>query len=59
LVLTEEKQNDIEIPDQDFSFGKLQLIQAIGDTRALEQLGRRVIRIHLRPGALENVIEQI
>lgn len=52
IVLTEEKTRDVEIPNQGITFGKLQLLQAIGDTRALEQMGRRVIRIHLQPKML-------
>jgi hypothetical protein len=52
IVLTEEKARDMEIPNQGITFGRLQLLQAIGDTRALEQMGRKVIRIHLQPKML-------
>jgi hypothetical protein len=34
-------------PDSSISFGVLKAAQAIGDRRALEQSGRRVIRFHL------------
>jgi glucose-6-phosphate isomerase len=38
---------DIEVPDQPFSFGRLQLAQALGDLQAIESRSRPVVRLHL------------
>ena len=59
IVLTEEKRDDLDIPGQDITFGSLQLTQAIGDARALEQTGRRVIRIHRRSATLEEIVQAV
>ena len=59
IVLTEEKARDLEIPNQGITFGRLQLLQAIGDTRALEQMERKVIRIHLKPNSIGELIAAI
>ena len=50
LIITTEHENDLEIPGEGMSFGTLQIAQAIGDMRALQQMNRPVIRIHLKNG---------
>ena len=50
LIITTEHENDLEIPGEAMSFGTLQIAQAIGDMRALQQMNRRVIRIHYKKG---------
>ena len=50
LIITTEHENDLEIPGEEMSFGTLQIAQAIGDMRALQQMNRRVIRIHINKG---------
>jgi len=64
LVITSAKKEDLAIPGAKYSFGQLQMAQALGD---LESLGRRVkpgLRIHLSKGAdagladLRKAIEQ-
>ncbi len=50
LVITIKHENDLEIPGEGMSFGTLQFAQAIGDIRALQQMNRHVIRIHLKKG---------
>jgi len=61
IQLTADDPRDAPIPDEPgqqasaISFGVLKAAQAIGDRRALEQRGRRVIRFHLGsdvPGGL-------
>jgi len=47
IILTREEKNMVEIPKEDFSFWHLQFAQAVGDFRALEAKGRKVIHIHL------------
>jgi hypothetical protein len=37
----------VAIPGQPFSFGKLQLAQALGDRQALSQRNRPLLHLHL------------
>jgi glucose-6-phosphate isomerase/transaldolase/glucose-6-phosphate isomerase len=47
LQLTAEHDKDVEIPGQEYTFGTLADAQALGDLQALQELGRRVVRIQL------------
>ena len=47
IILSAEPQSDIKIPGQDYSFGQLCNAQALGDFKALQDKGRRAIKIHL------------
>ena len=47
IILSAEPQTDIKIPGQDYSFGQLCNAQALGDFKALQDKGRRAIKIHL------------
>jgi glucose-6-phosphate isomerase len=49
---------DIEVPGQPFSFGRLQLAQAIGDSQAIESRHRPLVRLHLtdRAAGLDQLI---
>ncbi|MEK6629635.1 MAG: glucose-6-phosphate isomerase [Acidobacteriota bacterium] len=47
LVLTTDPVTDVAIPGQGFSFGTLELAQALGDVASLDAAGRRVLHIHL------------
>jgi glucose-6-phosphate isomerase len=47
LQLTGDNAFDIEVPGQPFSFGRLQLAQALGDLQAIESRQRPVVRLHL------------
>ncbi|NOX22181.1 MAG: hypothetical protein GXP36_03690 [Actinobacteria bacterium] len=44
---------DLPIPGQEFTFGELVTAQALADYAALEQRGRRVIRLRAEPAATE------
>jgi transaldolase/glucose-6-phosphate isomerase len=55
LVLTNDNEKDIDIPNEGMTFGTLLLAQAIGDMRALQQQNRRVLRIHFHGNAFVNV----
>jgi len=46
IVITSDCEKDFAIPGEGISFGNLIQAQAIGDIRALEHQGRRVLRIH-------------
>jgi glucose-6-phosphate isomerase len=52
LIITAERENDIDIPGEGMSFGTLQIAQTIGDMRALQQMNRHVIRLHFKKGKL-------
>lgn len=49
LQLIADDQQDLAIPGATYSFGVLKQAQAVGDFQALQQHGRRVIRLHLGP----------
>ena len=43
---------DVPIPGEPFTFGILELAQALGDMASLDQAGRRALHVHLpRPDA--------
>jgi transaldolase / glucose-6-phosphate isomerase len=47
LILTADAAKDVPIPGESYSFGTLELAQALGDFASLEATGRRVARLHL------------
>ncbi len=47
VLFTAEPKEDVAIPGERFSFGVLELAQALGDFESLEATGRRALRIHL------------
>jgi glucose-6-phosphate isomerase len=47
LQITGVPALDLDVPDQPFSFGRLQLAQALGDLQAIESRSRPVVRLHL------------
>ena len=51
IQITTDAENDIDIPTQGMSFGTLERAQALGDYAALDDAGRRVIRVHLTGAA--------
>ena len=56
IQITYEPGQDLDIPSQAITFGVLQRAQALGDLEALLSRGRRVIRVHLSGGRLEDLI---
>jgi len=58
ILLTADDLEDRSIPGEDYSFSMLKHAQAIGDLRALEARGRRVIRCHLK-GDLQRALEDL
>src|SRR5690606_13666356 len=48
LLLTAEAQEEHPIPGRPYGFATLQSAQALGDYQALQERGRRLIRIHLQ-----------
>jgi glucose-6-phosphate isomerase len=47
LQITGAHSTDLDVPGQPFTFGRLQLAQALGDLQALESRQRPVVRLHL------------
>ncbi|MGB2579713.1 glucose-6-phosphate isomerase [Elusimicrobium simillimum] len=47
IIFSADAANDIKIPGQNYSFGDLANAQALGDFKALDSKGRRVIKLHL------------
>jgi transaldolase/glucose-6-phosphate isomerase len=59
LQLLDEPAEDVGVPETDYTFGKLIQAQALGDFTALEQRGRRILRVQLgrdARGGLENLL---
>ena len=47
LQLIDEPAGDIDVPETDYSFGKLIAAQSLGDYQALLARDRRVLRVNL------------
>lgn len=64
LVITSEKSEDLAIPGAKYTFGQLEMAQALGDLQSLNQRGKPSLRVHLTAGAagglehLRQLIEQ-
>lgn len=55
LQITREPEEDLDIPRQGITFGILERAQALGDLEALMARQRRVIRVHLTAGQIEDL----
>jgi glucose-6-phosphate isomerase/transaldolase/glucose-6-phosphate isomerase len=58
LILTSDHATDLPIPHAPYTFGQLQLAQALGDLEALAKHGRSVLRIHLK-GDLNGALAEL
>lgn len=58
LELTAEESADLPVPGEPFTFGVLKQAQALGDFQAMQQRGRRILRIHLS-GDLERSMQRL
>jgi hypothetical protein len=47
LIVTAHPTTDVPIPGEPFSFGTLELAQAVGDFSSLDATGRRALHVHL------------
>ena len=47
VLISTSPVEDVPIPDQPFSFGTLELAQAVGDFASLQDAGRRAVHAHL------------
>jgi hypothetical protein len=53
IVMTAPPADDLPIPGEPFSFGVLEMAQAIGDFQSLERTGRRALHVHLPARSVE------
>jgi hypothetical protein len=58
LVVAGSPDDDLPIPDEGFTFGVLEMAQAIGDFQSLDRAGRRALFVHL-PGRALNRLDDI
>ncbi len=57
IQIVTDPEEDIDIPAEGMTFGTLIRAQALGDYRALQARGRRVIRVHLsKPSDIESLV---
>lgn len=47
IVLSAKTKKDMNVPGQSYTFGQLEMAQALGDFKALDSRGRRAVYIHL------------
>jgi hypothetical protein len=47
IVLTADAGEDLPVPGERFSFGVLEMAQAIGDFQSLDRTSRRALHLHL------------
>ena len=60
VLVTATPREDCRFPAQPFSFGTLELAQALGDFASLDATGRRALHVHLplaRSGAAERLAD--
>jgi transaldolase / glucose-6-phosphate isomerase len=51
IEITTDEPQDVPIPGEPYTFASLKIAQELGDYQALENKGRRIIRIHLKSDA--------
>ncbi len=59
LALESDGGPTLQVPGEDYAFGTLETAQELGDLIALERRGRRVLRVRLGAGGLEEVRKAI
>jgi hypothetical protein len=47
LQITCDDENDLQVPDQKYTFGVVKAAQARGDFEVLAERGRRALRVHV------------
>ncbi len=57
LLLTADSTDDLPIPGERFTFSVLKNAQAVGDFQAMQEKGRRILRLHFR-GNLDDAFQR-
>ena len=47
IIIAADAAEDLPIPTEPFSFGVLEMAQALGDFQSLDRAGRRALMVHL------------
>ena len=58
LLITGDDPVDLPIPGASWTFSILKQAQALGDVQAMQQRGRRLLRLHMR-GSLDEAAQQL
>jgi glucose-6-phosphate isomerase len=58
VMITADPAEDVKIPGEPYSFGTLELAQALGDFASLDRAGRRALHVHL-PAADASLIASV
>jgi glucose-6-phosphate isomerase len=64
LMITYDKSEDLRIPGAKYTFGQLEMAQALGDLESLASIGKPALRLHLTEGvqpglaALRRAVDQ-
>jgi glucose-6-phosphate isomerase/transaldolase/glucose-6-phosphate isomerase len=62
IIVTADPPEDLPVPGEPYSFGMLEMAQAVGDFQALGRAGRRAAHVHLPrrdPALLQRVCEHL
>jgi transaldolase/glucose-6-phosphate isomerase len=62
VLISDTPARDLDIPGQPFTFGTLELAQALGDFNSLDATGRRALHVHLPapdPALLASVLDRL
>lgn len=57
ILVTREDEEEMKVHGEDYSLNRLALAQAVGDRRALEAAGRRVV--HLHGGSIDAILDEL
>jgi len=57
IQVTDDVREDVDVPGRGFSFGTLELAQALGDLEALVARARRAIRVHLEDRTVDDLLK--
>ena len=56
IQLIDVPEEDLDVPETDYTFGTLIKAQALGDYKALKQLDRRILRVNLRKNTMDGLL---
>jgi len=55
LIVTAPAENDLPVPDAPYSFGVLEMAQALGDFQSLDRANRRAAHVHLPDRSADSI----
>ncbi|MGZ8753731.1 MAG: hypothetical protein ACXW15_00935, partial [Acidimicrobiia bacterium] len=57
LQIVDQPEFDVDVPETDYSFGRLITAQSVGDYQAMRQRHRRVLRVNLGGDRMEGLAD--